>query len=591
MKIPFLIRPRQGGATLPDDAFPCKPPGQLLLAHRGLLHEIRRMVGIPGRHYQALYTPLFEQLAAFCQELPASEAHHHRSPGGALCHGIEVALHAVRLRRKRLLPAGATAEELAARQDLWTYAVVSAALFHDFGKPVADVEVRMLEESGRELGIWNPWRGSLPEQGCHAYRMRHRKNRMHGLHERLPAFFAQRLIPAAGLEWLAGDPDVFDPWSAALCGDWENAGVIGEIVQLADARSVAEDLAGDQKQLPGARQKPLHERLLTGLRYLLDEGRLPLNGRGAAGWVDGESLWLVSKRALDALREHLEQEGHGGIPSRNDRLMDALQQAGCLTVNQDKAIWKVRVFAPEWPKAAELTVLRFPLRKLWPDPDSAPERFAGKVEVLNTAVDGTPTRAAGPPGDDGTPADSLTETPSEPDPFEEAPVRSEQPPPPLPGAADAGPDVADGPGEETPPPPELSGSGARFLAWLRENLRKDLLEINRPSGRLHRVSEGLLLVSPAIFKDYKDPNPEASWQQVQRRFARLKLHLKLPDGTNIHSYRVMGEKSRKRGLIKGFLIPESSLDEVFPDTHLPPPNPHLRGKDGQDRSDEPAPPR
>jgi len=129
--------------------------------------------------------------------------------------------------------------------------------------------------------------------------------------------------------------------------------------------------------------------------------------------------------------------------------------------------------------------------------------------------------------------------------------------------------------EELPP---ISESGQRFIAWLRQNLQSGLLEMNTASGRIHRVSEGLLLISPGVFKDYRDPHPDVTWQHVQRRFARLKLHKKMSDGTNIHVYQVLGEKSRKRGVVKGFLIPESPLPDVFPGLDLPSPNPHLQRK-------------
>lgn len=546
------------------------------------------MVGLPDKHYAALYKPLFLHHADYCQELPASEAHHHCYPGGALRHGIEVALNAMKLRRKMLLPVGATAEELAAKQDRWTYAVVSAALFHDFGKPLTDLIVEMLDQDGKYLGTWRPWRGAMGEQGCAAYRMQYRRDRRHGLHERVPAFHLHRLMPLPGLEWIAEDLDVFQEWSAAMVGLWDQAGAIGKIVQEADARSVAEDLAGEHRQTPGARQKPLHQRLMTGLRYLLDQGELPLNARGAAGWVDRESLWLVSKRTLDALREHLEQEGHGGIPQRNDRLMDALQQSGCLIPNDDKAIWHVRVIADSWPKAAELTVLRFPLDKVWPDPTAAPAPFEGSV-----IVDGESEPAVGVDDRTRSPdAEALTaepasqepsamaapaapnetsistESPSEPEPTQ--PEQSERP---FPSGQD---EVEETPKETLYP---LSESGQRFLAWLRESLAKDRVEVNTPSGRIHRVSEGLLLISPGIFKDYRDPNPEASWQQIQRRFSRLKLHRKQDDGTNIHVYDVMGEKSRKRSVVKGYLLPEDVLPEVFPGVELPEPNAHLKRKE------------
>lgn len=211
MKIPPFLIPRIKSASFPTDAFLCQEPEKLLGRHRGLLNDIRRTVGIPDPHYRALYHPLFSRFAAYSQELPASEAHHHCAPGGALRHGIEVACHAVK-RRRKLLPAGATAEQLAAKQDLWTYAVVSAALLHDFGKPVSDMQILMLDGQGRDMGIWQPWRDDMPNQGCHAYRLRYRRNRIYRLHERLPAFLRNNCCPGWGWSgWRA-------IWTPSHCG-------------------------------------------------------------------------------------------------------------------------------------------------------------------------------------------------------------------------------------------------------------------------------------------------------------------------------------------------------------------------------------
>ena len=78
------------------------------------------------------------------------------------------------------------------------------------------------------------------------------------------------------------------------------------------------------------------------------------------------------------------------------------------------------------------------------------------------------------------------------------------------------------------------------------------------------LPEGLALVSPGLFRDF-DPT---RWQQVQKRFQRLKRHRKRPDGTNIWSCRVA--KNRKESVIRVFLLadPVASLGVV-----LPPPNP------------------
>jgi hypothetical protein len=83
----------------------------------------------------------------------------------------------------------------------------------------------------------------------------------------------------------------------------------------------------------------------------------------------------------------------------------------------------------------------------------------------------------------------------------------------------------------------------------------------------------VLLVSPAIFRDFADRVAEAgTWEHVQKRFLKLKLHAKRPDGTNVHRYRVTGE--RHQSVIKGILIPDAGL--VFGSAPRPQPNPHLK---------------
>jgi 23S rRNA maturation-related 3'-5' exoribonuclease YhaM len=109
----------------------------MLATHGTLLESIRSMVGVPDRHWERLYQPLAESFAAWVQQLPASEAHHHAGSGGLLRHSLEVVHESLRLRRSALLPSGASVEELARLQDVWTYACVTAALLHDIGKPMS----------------------------------------------------------------------------------------------------------------------------------------------------------------------------------------------------------------------------------------------------------------------------------------------------------------------------------------------------------------------------------------------------------------------------------------------------------------------
>ena len=233
-------------------------PGQLLAPHAPLLHEIREMVGVPDAHWRSLYDPMLQHYAAFVQQLPASEAHHHAGPGGLLAHGLEVLRNALKVRRGALLPRGAAPEEAARQQDLWTYAICSACLLHDIAKPVVDQRILLFDATGRSVGAWDPWSGPMPAD--HRYRVTFVRERQYPLHERLAPLFARIIVPQLGLSWLGSEPEVLRQWTATLTGHPEEAGAIGEIVHQADARSVALDLGGEQTRMPEARAKPLHER-------------------------------------------------------------------------------------------------------------------------------------------------------------------------------------------------------------------------------------------------------------------------------------------------------------------------------------------
>ena len=547
-----------------ERALPVLGASALLQPHRPQLAAIRQLVGVPRAHWEAFYATTLEAYAGFVQQFPASEAHHHAGPGGMMAHGLEVVVEALKLRRGRLLPSGAAAEELATRQDLWTYATATGALLHDLGKPVTDQRVRLYDRQGRELGPWDPWAGPLPTVAGW-YRVEFVRERRHRFHELVPPLLVHFILPQRGLSWLASDPEVFAAWLATLSGDADQAGVLGELVHQADGLSVASDLVGAPTRIPSARRKPLSTRLLTGLRYLLDQDALPLNRPGAAGWRCGADLWLVSKRVLDALREHLHQEGQEGVPARNDRLMDELQQHGLLTPNGDRAVWTVQVTIGDWSQ--QLTVLRFPVQTLWPDPGARPPELEGAVTPVGDNTDGaiqedrqvTPEQTTTPGNEPNNQFDDSIYIRGIADSSGNKPASS-------PSDGDDAPENNVGNDFSEPRKTKNSADadpGRRFLHWLKEGLASGMLAINT-------VPEGLLLVSPGIFKDFDREN----WSLAQKRFQKLKLHKRTPQATNIWSYQVKGD--RKHSRINGILIPEPQQALGL---QLPPPNPHLSRKE------------
>lgn len=562
-----LVRGLFKSRPAPRGLLPLLPAKDLLArtARPGLLRQIDRLLSVPRSHLESLFHTTILSYARFVQQLPASEAHHHAGAGGMLDHGLEVLTNALGLRRGYLLPQGAEPERLARGQNLWTYAVFTAALLHDVGKAAVDQRVYLFDARKRPRGIWDPWQGPM-DQRVTWYRVEFVRGRARGLHERVAPLLARFLVPAAGLSWIASDREVLAAWVAAISGDRDRAGVLGEIISRADGESVARNLgAGESVRLPTARAVPLHEKLLTAMRYLLDEGELPLNRNGAAGWLVGDDLWLVSKRTADALRAHLIREGHDGIPTRNDRLFDVLQEHGLAVSNGERAIWSARVAGDGW--AHELTMLRVPAARVWPDIDRRPKPFLGTVTPIDAATGEADAEQArqtdqSPPNETsasshlGLAANRATEA--------AGPVTSSIKVS-IPGVREVG-ETANAT-EATNP----SDAGQRFLVWLQDGVANRRIQMNTVSARVHVVPEGVLLVSPGIFKDFTAKHPEFEWSNVQKRFQKLKLHRRTDNGTNIYRYSVVG--ARKRSSINGLLIPDATA--VLGASSPPPANPYL----------------
>lgn len=567
----WLTRPILGPRRAPaQGSLPVVPAERLLSQgdRPALRRRIDRLLSVPRPQLETLFHGAILGYARFVQQLPASEAHHHAGAGGMLDHGLEVVANALALRRGHLLPQGAEPERLARGQDLWTYAVFTAALLHDIGKPAVDQRVLMLDARQRPLGTWDPWQGPMGHRALW-YRVEFVRDRARGLHERVAPLLARFIVPAAGLAWLASDREVLAAWVATISGDRDNGGALGEIIRRADGESVARNLgAGDSVRLPTARARPLHEKLLTALRHLIAEGELPLNRDGAAGWLVDNDVWLVSKRTADALRAHLLREGHEGIPSRNDRIFDVLQEHGLAVSNGERAIWRARVAGDGW--AHELTVLRVSAARVWPEADRRPEAFGGSVTPLEQTSDSTSAEGAKQAAQIPSTASSTTEQ-TTPETRE-----TEQDESATPIYMESRPTTEDSNGTaNTGETSGASDSGEQFLTWLRDGVAARRIQVNTVNARVHVVPEGVLLVSPGIFRDFAAQHPEHEWSNVQKRFQKLKLHRKTETGTNIHAYRVTG--ARKHSSINGLLLPDAAV--VFGTSSPPLPNPHLSRKE------------
>jgi len=593
-----LMRPESAASLL------ATPRRQKLLEH------IWQRTSLSRRQFATLYRAPLERYAELVQAFPASEAHHHAYLGGMLDHGLEIVAYSLKLRQSHLLPIGASPEDQAAQSEAWTAAVAYAALLHDIGKIAVDLHVELADGS-----IWHPWHGPLRQP----YRFRYRDDREYRLHSAATGLLYHQLLDREALDWLSGYPSLWAPLLYVLAGQYEHAGVLGELVVQADRASVAQELGGDPARAMTAPKHALQRKLLDGLRYLLKE-ELKLNQPEASdGWLTEDALWLVSKTVSDKLRAHLLSQGVDGIPANNTAVFNVLQDHAMLQPTASgKAIWRATITSESgWSHA--FTLLRLAPALIW-EPSERPSPFAGTVTVDNAgeaedgprpsapdaallpgaavatekepAASSRPDQSGGshaiPPSTQRNPADPLEsmlamfETTPEPEQSVEAPPE---------GADDAAvpldpPASAPGPSAPTaaPAPHDFASftgrpSGEHFMAWLKQAVQTRKLIINDAKALVHTVSDTVYLISPGVFQRYAQEHPTIGplakdaalqdWQWVQKRFEKLGLHRKQPSGLNIRTCEVMGP--RKTRQVHGYLLEDPS--HIF--DAVPPNNPYL----------------
>ena len=610
---PVAAAPSPAPATdLPKGLMRPESAASLLATPRRqkLLEHIWQRTSLSRKQFASLYRAPLERYAELVQAFPASEAHHHAYPGGMLDHGLEIVAYSLKLRQSHLLPIGASPEDQAAQAEAWTVAVAYAALLHDIGKVAVDLHVELADGS-----TWHPWHGPLRQP----YRFRYRDDREYRLHSAATGLLYQQLLNRDLLDWLSGYPSLWAPLLYVLAGQYEHAGVLGELVVQADRASVAQELGGDPARAMAAPKHSLQRKLVNGLRYLLKE-ELKLNQPEASdGWLTEDALWLVSKTVSDKLRAHLLSQGVDGIPANNTAVFNVLQDHAMLQPTASgKAIWRATITSESgWSHA--FTLLRLAPALIW-EPSERPSPFAGTVTVDNAgeaedgprpsapdaallpgaavatekepAASSRPDQSGGshaiPPSTQRNPADPLEsmlamfETTPEPEQSVEAPPE---------GADDAAvpldpPASAPGPSAPTaaPAPHDFASftgrpSGEHFMAWLKQAVQTRKLIINDAKALVHTVSDTVYLISPGVFQRYAQEHPTIGplakdaalqdWQWVQKRFEKLGLHRKQPSGLNIRTCEVMGP--RKTRQVHGYLLEDPS--HIF--DAVPPNNPYL----------------
>ncbi len=277
-RVPTAGTPSTASIAMPQGLTRPESAASLLATprRRKLLEHIWQRTSLSRKQFATLYLTPLERYAELVQQFPASESHHHAYPGGMLDHGLEIVAYALKLRQSHLLPAGVTPEAQTAQAEAWTAGTAYAALLHDIGKIAVDLHVEYADGT-----LWHPWHGPLQRP----YRFRYRKDREYRLHGAATGLLYTRLLDREILDWLNGFSDLWASLLYVLAGQYEHAGILGELVVQADQASVAQELGGDPNKALAAPKHALQRKLLDGLRYLLkEEFKLNQPQASRSGW-------------------------------------------------------------------------------------------------------------------------------------------------------------------------------------------------------------------------------------------------------------------------------------------------------------------
>jgi len=232
---------------------------------------------------------------------------------------------------------------------------------------------------------------------------------------------------------------------------------------------------------------------------------------------------------------------------------------------EGKAIWKATITSDTgWSHS--FTLLRLVPALIW-DASERPAPFTGTVvpETPPDEVDSADTPVS-PETTEPVSSPAIHQTATEPAPTTPVPVTvadamddliTLMEPSPVPTTEELSADLAQ-PDTQTIP------SAEHFMAWLKHTLATRKLILNDAKALVHTVYNTAFLVTPGIFQRYAQEHPQMAtlakqtcqqdWQWLQKRFEKLGLHRKQPNGLNIWTCEVTGPRKSRR--LHGYLLTE-----------------------------------
>lgn len=364
----------QPPATLKDtpryppymDGLPPVSATEVLETQSELIRRMQGEFGANTKAERAVFHQAIENYAALVHLLPASETDHHASPGGLFRHGLEVALNA--LQASNYYTPFARSEYAERRKALevrFRFAILVAALCHDIGKPVTDVNITDSTGAIR----WNPFGRRIPEWArehqVERYFLHWNKGR-HKRHQPASMTLLTEVMGAPGKEFITEFPSgILSDLLESVVGDASPLNVIATIVKKADAASTAHDKSLTAVSY-GSTGIPVERYYLSAIRQLLNHHKWKVNQPGSPFWVIDNSPYLVWPSAGQQIGTTLKTDQVRGIPLDAETIAKELLDRSLAVpfvddANEAHPLWPI---VPKVLVTTDRQILKAPLQAL-----------------------------------------------------------------------------------------------------------------------------------------------------------------------------------------------------------------------------------
>lgn len=203
------------------------------------LKKISQLSTFDNHLFNELCLSLLNNYIDYCQQLPETANSYYSALGGLLDHALNRTEAALELFHKQAIPQQQTT--LSQEQQLWLYTLFSAAILQGIGKLHLDYKIALFNSPTQFLKQWNPLLNSLSSDGQYYY-YEFQKEAADDYRRRVNLLLAYQLMPKEGFARIASHADILETWLALLNEDPNSAGVLGAILEYADAIAIQQDI-------------------------------------------------------------------------------------------------------------------------------------------------------------------------------------------------------------------------------------------------------------------------------------------------------------------------------------------------------------